>query len=205
MQLDLTGILRCPADHDQVGLVCVPLECVGRHVVRGVIGCPVCGAEYPIRGGVANFAGPAAADRAAPSTAGAADLGGDALAAFLDLHGGGGYVLLVGSAARLAADLAALVPGVHIVGLNAPPPPDTELSPDRSSVACPQPGRIPVMTAAARGVVLGAECSSQRWLAEGARVLLPGRRLVAEDERASPDGIVELARGAGVFVGERRA
>jgi hypothetical protein len=55
-----------------------------------------------------------------------------------------------------------------------------------------------------RGVVLGADCVAEPWLAEGVRVLLHGLRLVAEDERASPAGIVELARGAGVLVGEKR-
>jgi hypothetical protein len=37
----------------------------------------------------------------------------------------------------------------------------------------------------------------------GRAVLLRGLRAVIEDERASPDGISELARGAGLFVGEK--
>jgi hypothetical protein len=55
-----------------------------------------------------------------------------------------------------------------------------------------------------RAVVLGADFAGEPWLAEGVRVLLKGLRLVVEDERASPGGIAELARGAGLLVGEKR-
>ena len=88
---------------------------------------------------------------------------------------------------------------MHHVVVNAPP--DVARSFDCSYVSCPD--RIPLKAAQVRAVVLGAESAGAPWPAEAARVLLRGLRVVIEDERASPDGISELARGAGVFVGEK--
>ncbi len=53
-------------------------------------------------------------------------------------------------------------------------------------------------------MALGADHAAPPWLAEAKRVLLPGLRLVVEDERASSEGLTELARGAGLLVGEKR-
>ena len=128
----------------------------------------------------------------------AAALTPEALATFLDLRGPGGYVVLVGSAGRLAPGLTALAPGVHVVVVDAPP---GARAPDCSYVSCPD--RIPLKSSQARAVVLGADRAVEPWLGEASRVLLRGLRLVIEDERASPDGISELARGAGVFVGAK--
>jgi len=218
--LEVTEILRCPRAHDESFVVCVAYAMDGRQVARGVIGCPVCQAEFPITDGVARFDAPAAGEGAAPGQAAArtdepqpglpgagpqrrsaaAPLTPEAAATFLALEGRGGFVLLAGGAARLARDLAALVPGVHLLCVNAPP--GAERVPDCSYFVAPD--GLPVRTAVVRGVVLGADCAAEPWLAEGVRVLLHGLRLVAEDERASPTGIVELARGAGVVVGGKR-
>ena len=67
------------------------------------------------------------------------------------------------------------------------------------------PGGFPLTTSSMRAVVLGADAAVEPWLGGGVRVLLHGLRLVVEDERASPAGVAELARGAGLFVGEKRA
>ena len=227
MFLEVTEILRCPRAHDESFVVCVAYAMDGRQVARGVIGCPVCREEFPIRDGVLDFTEgtgaqghggtdvPAHRRTGAPTDesgtparrhAGthsgepAGTLTAEATATFLALEGRGGYVLLAGSAARLARDLAALVPGVHLLCVNAPL--EAERVPECSYVA--SLGGFPIKTAQVRGVVLGADCVAEPWLAEGVRVLLHGLRLVAEDERASPPGIVELARGAGVLVGEKR-
>ena len=194
MFIELTEILRCPRGHAESYLVAAPIAMDGRRIVRGVIGCPECKAEFPIVDGVAYFAErPAAAAGAAVPAYDAA-----ALAAFLNLSGPGGYVVLVGTAARAAAGLAAAAPGVHLVAVN--PPPGTTGGPALSVLVA---GSLPVRTAAVRAVALGADHASPAWLREGARILLPGLRLAVEDERAAPDGIAELARGAGLFVGSR--
>jgi hypothetical protein len=221
--IELTEFLRCPKDHEEAHAVCLPLEMAGRDVVRGVVGCPVCLAEYAIVDGVADFAertsapghrgtdAPAHQRTDAPRNESGAPvprcpgaspgaLTAPALATILDLRGPGGFLLLAGAAARLGADLAALVPDVHVVGANAP----------EGALRTPgctflrTPGRLPLTTSSMRAVVLGADTAVEPWLAEGVRVLLRGLRLVVEDERASPAGVAELARGAGLFVGEKR-
>jgi hypothetical protein len=199
--LELTEILRCPRAHEESFVVCVAHRTDGRQVTSGVVGCPVCLAEFPIRDGELDLSGAAApgAPGSPPERRGAAALTAEALATFLDLRGPGGYLALVGGAARLAPALVALLPGVHHVVVNAPP--DVDRSADCSYVSAP--GCIPVRAAQVRAVVLGADCAAAPWPAEAARVLLRGLRVVIEDERASPDGISELARGAGVFVGEK--
>lgn len=203
MFLEVTEILRCPRAHDESFVVCVAYAMDGRQVARGVVGCPVCQAEFPITDGVVRFDAPAAGEGAGPRPEhddAVGPLTAEAAAAFLALEGRGGFVLLAGGAARLARDLAALVPGVHLLCVNAPP--GVERGPDCSYFSAPD--GLPVRTGVVRGVVLGADCAAEPWLAEGVRVLLHGLRFVAEDERASPTGIVELARGAGVVVGEKR-
>ena len=196
MFIELTEILRCPRDHAESYLVAAPIAMDGRRIVRGVIGCPVCQAEFPIVEGVAFFAErpPAAPGREASPGYDAA-----ALAAFLSVAGPGGYAVHVGAAARLAPAMAEAVPGVHFVAVNAPA--DVVAGPALSLLIA---GALPFKSSAVRAVALGADHADPLWLREGARILLPGLRLAVEDERASADGISELARGGGLFVGEKR-
>lgn len=194
-------MLRCPAAHEDSVLVMSTGEMLGRMVRSGLLGCPVCQREYPIVRGVVQFAGPAAhrAGAAAPPPAARADAA--TLQALLDLSGPGGYVVLVGSAARYAVGLAALMGGIHFVGVNAPP--DVEEQPVLSLLAGAP--TIPLRSAMARSVVVGADASVAPWLGEASRVLLPGRRAVIEDETlAPPAGIARLAVGQGLWVGEKR-
>jgi hypothetical protein len=221
--IELTEFLRCPKDHEEAHAVCLPLAMSGRDVVRGVVGCPVCRAEYAIRDGVADFAAgadertsvpayqrtsvptdesgtPVRPDAGPPARSSAGPLTAEALATLLDLRGPGGFLLLAGAAARLGADLAPLVPDVHVVCVDAPD--GAPQAPGCSFLRAP--GRLPLTTSSMRAVVLGAAAAAPPRLAEGVRVLLHGLRLVAEDEHASPAGVAELARGAGLFVGEKR-
>ena len=179
-------------------LVLVPDRMVGRMVLEGTIGCPVCRREYPVRAGIALFddEGPETPAAPAPDPALA-----EAVRALLGLSNPGGYVVLVGTACALAPSLASLLGGVHLVGINAPP--GTEVTPSLSLLA--HAGGIPLRTGMARGVVLGAEAAVSPWLGEGARVLLAGLRLVALREAvAAPDGVTVVAAGQGLWVGEKR-
>ena len=198
MFIELTEALRCPRAHEESYLVCVPSLMDGRRVMRGALGCPACHAEYPIVDGIAWFAPPGEAE---PPVAAAGVLTAEAVRTFLDLQGRGGYVLMLGGACRVGPALAALLPGVHVFGVNPPPEvlPSTEFSVLRS------PRGLPVRRASVRGVVVGGDATGEPWLAAAALTLLPGLRMVVEDERAEPPGIAELARGAGAFIGEHRA
>ena len=165
-------MLRCPETHEEAFLVMSTGEMVGRMVRSGILGCPVCRKEYPIVKGIVNFSA----------------------------RGPGGYVVLVGSAARHAVGLAGLMAGIHFVGIDAPA--DVEELPILSLLACETV--IPLRRAMARAVVVGPERASPPWIGEAMRVLLRGRRLVIEDEDASaPAGLKQLAVGQGLWVGER--
>jgi len=88
--------------------------------------------------------------------------------------------------------------GIHFVGVNAPP--GVEELPVLSLLACDT--MVPLRHAMARGVVVGPEPGA--WLAEAARILLRGRRLVVErEDAAAPPGVTPLAVGQGLFVGQR--
>src|SRR5881398_61563 len=200
-------MLRCPETHEEAFLVMSTGEMVGRMVRSGILGCPICRREYPIVRGVVNFSGPGTGEGLPPRqkyavASGAPPRSPDAqtLQALLDLSGPGGYVVLVGSAARHAVGLAALMGGIHLIGVNAPA--DVEELPVLSLLACET--MIPLRRAMARAVVVGPERAIPPWLGEAQRVLLRGRRLVIEDEGATaPAGLKQLAVGQGLWVGER--
>jgi uncharacterized protein YbaR (Trm112 family) len=207
MHIELTEMLRCPEEHREEYLVLSTSEMNGRTVMLGVVGCPVCQREFEIIDGIVDFttavtgARPARAVRRTPAPRSPVTIDAQSLQALLDLGGPGGYVILLGSAARHAEGLAGVMGGVHFVGINAPP--DVEELPILSLL---QSDRIvPLRQGMARGVVVGAELSATPWVAEGTRVLLRGRRLVVESELAAgPDGVTQLAAGQGVWVGEKR-
>ena len=193
MFIELTDHLRCVAEHDESFLVLLPDEVVDRSVRRGTLGCPSCGAVYHVRDGVleAGDAPVPSADEAVP--------GGDALAAFAGLGGPGGYMVLVGSAAGRWAEVQAAVPGVHLVLVN---PPVGVAEVRGTSVL--RAARLPLRSGSMRAVVLGAPCGGDpAWVAEAARVVLPGLRVVGQG--AAPTGVALdlLADAEGWWVAQR--
>jgi len=209
MHIELTEMLRCPEPHREEMLVLSTGEIRDRMVVSGLVGCPVCHKEYPISRGVVNFrrskervakesSGPRPAYQP-PSPLPSADAA--RLQALLELSGPGGYVVLVGSAGRQAERLGELMAGIHFVGIN--PPPDLEERPSLSLLYASE--KVPLRTAVARGVVVGADLATSPWLVEAHRVLLRGRRFVVENEEPElPIGLVKLAAENGLWVGEKR-
>lgn len=209
MHIELTEMLRCPEPHEENVLVLSTGEMAGRMVRAGVLGCPVCQREYPVVKGVVDFTG-----RGKEEGGRVAPLAGTILPspfplplvepldlqALLNLSGPGGYVVLVGAAVRHAEGLAAVMGGIHFVGVNAPP--GVEELPVLSLLRSAE--TIPLRQSMARGVVVGADAAAAPWLAEGYRVLLRGRRLVVEDEQTEPAGVTKLAAGHGLWVGEKR-
>jgi hypothetical protein len=212
MHIELTEMLRCPEPHREEFLVLSTGEMSGRMVLSGVVGCPVCHREYQVVEGAVEFdaaaetssGAPRRPPRAASPPAGGGHPARDdaaTLQALLDLGGPGGIVVLVGESARQAEGLAALMGGIHFVGVNAPA--DVEELPVLSLLRCAI--GIPLKAAMVRGVVIGADAAAEPWLTEGHRVLLRGRRYVLESETvALPTGITRLAAGEGLAVGEKR-
>jgi len=209
MHIELTEMLRCPEAHREEMLVLSTGEVRDRMVRTGLVGCPVCHKEYPIARGIVNFrrsrervskesSGPRPA-YAPPSPLPSADA--TDLQALLQLAGPGGYVVLVGSAVRQAPRLSSLMEGIHFVGINAPLEMDEQ--PMLSLLYANE--KVPLRTAVARGVVVGADLATSAWLVEAHRVLLRGRRFVVENEEPElPIGLDKLAAENGLWVGEKR-
>ncbi len=184
-------MLRCPEPHEENVLVMSTGEMLGRMVRSGIVGCPVCHREYPIVKGVVHFSGGEGTplrDKNTQSLRGVPSPPSSLPP----------LAVLLGSAARHAVGLAGLMGGIHFVGVNAPP--GVEELPVLSLLACDT--MVPLRHAMARGVVVGPEPGA--WLAEAARILLRGRRLVVErEDAAAPPGVTPLAVGQGLFVGQR--
>jgi len=197
--IELAEFLRCPNPHDESYCVVTPDDMDRRTVVTGAVGCPTCHTEYPIRDGIVDFRPPDGRSTPAPKPQdGAAPP--HAVQALLALSGPGGYVVLVGSAARSAQRLTSLVGGVHFVGVNAPV--DVRRADGLSLLLSID--AVPLRSSMARGVVVGGEWATAPWLDEAARILLRGRRLLVLAEVPGPSVLNELAIGDGMWVGEKR-
>ena len=196
MFLELTEILRCPQEHEESYLICAPVTMDGRDVVRGGLFCPVCRREYAIIDRVAWFAPPGPA---LPGDGAASALTPDAVLTFLDLQGHGGVVLTLGGAGRLAPGLARLLPGVAMAAVNAP-----GTTADGVVSVIHSPAGFPVRQRTVRAAIVGPGLDAD-WLERAAGAVLHGLRIIVEDEAARPPGFALLARGAGVFVGEKRS
>src|SRR2546430_16503445 len=163
VHIELTEMLRCPEPHGEAFLVMSTGEMRGRMVRSGILGCPICRREFPIVKGIVDFAGSVAAPQAPlPASRSPHLVDSEALQALLDLSGPGGYVVLVGAAARHAVGLAGLMGGIHFIGINAPG--DVEELPALSLLVCQ--GVIPLRQTIALGVVVGSDRLGSDWLPE---------------------------------------
>lgn len=195
MFIELTDHLRCPADHPESFLVLIPDEMAARHVRTGRLGCPVCLREFAISNGVANL-GEVAARDSAPTERASVDA--SAVAAFLGLQGPGGFLVLVGEAGGFVPDLESLLPGIHFVLVNTSP----GLPVGSGSLV--QAPMIPLRSRSMRGVVLGWDYAEQPfWQGEGARVTLPGLRVVGVGRAPAVPELEVLASAGGWWVASR--
>ena len=197
MFIELAEFLRCPRDPGEAHCVVVSQETVGRTVIRGTIGCPTTKREYPITDGIADFT--AGETAGLPRRPGELPTDAATAHALLGVNTPGGYVVLLGSAARLAPGLAELLGGVHFVGLNVPD--GVEPSPVLSLLRGPHP--LPLRTSMGRGVIVGAEFAREPWLTDAARIVLKGLRVVVLSQKPVPH-VNAVASGQGVWVGEKR-
>jgi uncharacterized protein YbaR (Trm112 family) len=221
MHIEFIDSLRCTRPHEESWLVAAVDRMEGRTIVRGVLGCPVCGAEYPIEDGVADFR----ADAGAPpriqdgaesgaghhrSTAGrradapeGASAAGEELAmraaALLGLAEPGGTAVLAGAWGAASPALSSLV-DVHL--LLADPPFAAHGGGSVSVVRTD--GALPLAAGSVRGVALD-DGASPGAAAAAVRALRSGGRLVAPAGVPVPAGVTELARDARHWVAERNA
>jgi hypothetical protein len=113
------------------------------------------------------------------------------------LSGPGGYLVLVGKPAARWREVAELNPGVSLVAVN--PGPDVA---DAAGISVLRSESLPLRSRSMRGVVLGSPYGGDpRWIADGARVVLPGLRVAGEGPAPAPETIDLMATAGGVWVG----
>ncbi len=194
MFIELTDHLRCPSDHPEQFLVLLP-DCVeGRSVRSGQLGCPVCGRVFHLADGVFDSGdAPVPPEREGVLTP-------DALGALVGLHGPGGYLVLAGAPGALSHEIGEAFPGVALVAVN---PPATVA--DGGLLSVLRGGTLALKARSMRGVVLGAPFGADaRWVAEAARVVLPGLRIVGEGSNPAEERVELMASAGGVWVATPR-
>lgn len=192
MFVELIDQLRCPRAHEQSWLVASATRTEGRDIVEGVLGCPVCRAEYPITRGVARFRDDAPDRPALPPDEAEAMR----LAAFLDLAEPRGYVILSGSLGSHARFMQRLT-DVHLLLVD--PPTDADMGAGISGVTVA--GALPLVSRSAHGAALD-EHATPALVVSAAEVVRSGGRMVAPVSVAVPPGVAELVRDERVWVGE---
>ena len=194
MFVELIESLRCPQPHEESALVASATKTEARHIVEGVLGCPVCNAEFPIREGVAEFgARPvvAAFETPSPETA-------MRLAAFLELTDAHGFALLC---SRWAIHLEPLrrLTEAPIVAVNP-----SVAVPVRLAAGAIRGAVIPFAEGSARAFAFD-NATKQETIASGVRAVRPRGRIVGPATLPVPDGVTEIARDETMWVGEKTA
>jgi len=189
MRLELAERLRCPGAHAPMPLIVVAQETHDRVLHRAIVGCAVCGLEARIASGVLTLPSGFAvrrADDGVDPTADVADVADvERLAALLHLDAPGGAILLAGGYARFGAPLAS---GYGVQAIALVPPAVTR-------GAAPA---IPFTDATFRAAAV--EGLPDASLADLARVIAPGGRIVAPTTVELPVGVSLLARDAREWV-----
>ena len=156
----------------------------GQRVSEGQLGCPVCHARYPIRRGAVDFGGGSHDVRHAPNSAPADAM---RLAAQLSLTEAGGILLLTGPYAA-CADMLAEFADVTCLLVDAAP----GLS--ETAVHIHVSERLPLVDRALRGAAVTESHNEPAFVAEVARCVRPGGRIVAPARMAVPIGSRLIAR-----------
>jgi uncharacterized protein YbaR (Trm112 family) len=198
MFIELVDALRCPVPHEESWLVASAARMEARHIVDGLLGCPVCHSEYPVRNGVADFR---RGQRLPLSVEPDPFLHGDAstamrLAAFLGLSDASGFVVLLDEWGAQAAALRELVETPIML---VDPPAGREGEPGISVVL--SDGIPPLAAGASRATAIGQ--SGAERAAAAVRITRAAGRIVAPAPLPLPDGVREIARDATLWVGEK--
>ena len=183
MHLDVIPTLRCPREHEDSGLVLVADETAGRHVLTGILGCPVCEAEYPIRAGVAYFADPVACPEMPVDVI--------STAAMLGLTEPGGVVMLGGGWAGVADAISEMADALVLV---VNPATGGDYAEGVSVLYAGD--RLPIAARALRAAAIDAPVPGV------VAAIRPKGRLTATGNVPVPNDIIEIARDADYWVGE---
>jgi hypothetical protein len=196
MLLALTDHLRCTADHAETWLVARADVVEDGRMVEGILGCPICHIERPVRNGVVHWSGTVVA----PGTTAARDAHPDRVmrvGAMLSFGDSLIPFVLCGNEATVVNGLIGLAEA-PIVLLD--PPDDSAVR--FASIVRGAPA-IPFGAGVVRGIAVDDAHSGVAFLASCAKALGEGGRLLAPAATPIPTGIHELARDAEQWVGKK--
>ncbi|MHB0949095.1 MAG: hypothetical protein ACYC3Q_08530 [Gemmatimonadaceae bacterium] len=198
MHAELIDALRCPHPHADSWLVAMATRTVGRDLIEGTLGCPVCRAEYPITGGVVQFAAPLPV--IPPPAPGAAEEEAMRVAALLDLTDARGVALLLGAWGARAPTVQRIAPSRLLL---LDPPAGVPLG--GGVFAIDAGTAVPLAAGSMHAAAIDAAHGSAHQVEAVVQAVKPGGRIVAPVAVAVPSGVMEIVRDDTVWVAAREA
>jgi hypothetical protein len=192
--VELIESLRCPRAHEATSLVASATRTVARHIVDGVLGCPMCGAEFVVRDGMLTIDEPLARPDPEPADPNA----GMRLAALLGLTDAHGLALLCGRWGAMADAVQAIVE-TPLVVVN--PPRDATAT--MTSATLLARDALPFAPATARAAAYDE--STAPLVPAILAAVRSGGRLLAPVTMLVPAGVTEIARDEHVWIAEKAA
>lgn len=182
MLLDLSESLACPRCGPPQGVIVLVERMEDRRVLDGRLDCPGCEARYELRDGVVDFGAAPDPDRSIPP---ADPEDAVTAAALLGIRHGRGLIVVGSGLGAAAMQISSLCGGCEVVrleplGLPADSLPAAERASEPAQGAVTPllggpAGSIPLLSGKAVGVAI--EGGEKEFLAEVARVLIPGGRV----------------------------
>ena len=195
MFVELIEVLRCPRLHEEAQLVASATRTESRHIVDGVLGCPVCGAEFTIENGVALFGEPARQATLDVPDAEAAMR----LAAFLALSDTGAFTFLCGRWTTQAAGIRRLT-DAQLVLVNPP----SDVQGDIAAGIIITRDAMPFAPGAAGAAALDDNTSTDL-VRSTIRAVRAGGRVLGPATLALPGDVTELVCDERMWVAEKNA
>lgn len=183
MRVEIIELLRCPAKHELTPLVTVAFARDGDRLLEGVLGCPVCHAEYTLHNGVAMLG-----TERSPQDEPANDVDAMRTAALLGLDEVGARVLLAGDYAT-PADAIEQATDVRCIAANAL---RRTMFNSADALCADRDHAIPLANATLHGIAI--DNAHLSWLDDAVRVVRVGGRILAPSHAPVPKHCQELAR-----------
>jgi hypothetical protein len=201
--IEMLDLLRCVNQHEDTWLVASLKAISNRFVIDGLLGCPVCHAEYAVRRGIVDFrqAGdslPTASAAAAPVPRNREELA-TRVGAFLNATEPGATVVVGGAWGNAAQELSVMTEA-RVLVLN----PAREVDESETVGLLRVSREIPLAPGSALGVAVDASFPAEI-VASAMKVVRPGGRILAPTSMAPPGEAAILARDERFWVAEKPA
>ena len=194
MHVELVDLFRCPVAHASSWLVAAAHRTERRVILDGVLGCPVCNAEYLIVDGVTSFGGERSQGEPSPPATDDAFR----LAALLSLDAPHRTIALVGYDASVARAIQDIVPSRVAVFADKPLTPVDYGDEPMAVIRGTQ--YVPVADNSLDGIA----CANGEIVTHAVARLRANGRLVAPAHVPVPDGVEILARDNRQWVAARK-